>query len=336
MKMAHEIAPVLCHSLAMRFTHIINLFPAAAGSEHQRAQSVTLASMDRAIREARTLGIAVEAIAVLTPEDAQCLGKGFDVSPCQPVAGLKRSALDLGDFEPPRALPLLADILGEGSRAGKGEYVVFTNADISLQPHFYIECDRMIREAGGSLSFAVNRRTIASCFVEPEQLEEMYKAESKAHPGIDCFVFPKRFIEQMDLADTFVGTRHFDNLLAANIDFLSDFQFQWHRNLFLTFHIGDDRTWVWRIDHEEFNLKEAMGAMSRLKKRLDEASLIPAESIFMWVDRGYLRHNSVKERLQRKMKRSARMVKFVRALREWRAISAGALASRIGETADGT
>lgn len=267
--------------------------------------------------EARMAGIELEAIGVLTPEDARLLGKEFDIRPCQPVAGLRRSALDFGNFKPARALPLLEDILKEGSRSGTGEYVVFTNADISLQPHFYIECDRMIRDAGGDLSFAVNRRTIASTFTGPEQLEAMYKAESLEHPGIDCFVFPRRYVEQMDLAATLVGARHFDNLLAANIDLLSGFKFQWYRDLFLTFHIGNDRTWVWRIDHEEFNLKQAMEAMNRLKNRIGTSN-IPPGSIFMWAEYNYRRQNSMKERFKRKVKRSARLVKLVRTLREWR------------------
>jgi hypothetical protein len=249
----------------MRFTHVLNPFTAKPGTEHDRAQRVTFASMRRAVAEAHTAGVGVEVLAPVFPADLAAVE-----APAKPLPVLHRDVQDVRKIQPPRHFPFIRDLLRTATRDGTGDYAIYTNIDIALQPHFYTALDAMIRKLppDQQMTFAgtINRRTIGDEFTGPEQLEAMYKAPSAAHPGADCFVFPRAWIPRLHLAHLCIGTRYFDSVLILNLDALCGFKFQWLRDEHLTFHIGDDRSWVSRVDYDEFNLREAHRALRHIRR----------------------------------------------------------------------
>jgi len=87
------------------------------------------------------------------------------------------------------------------------------------------------------------------------------------HPGWDCFVFPRRFVPQMDLGYTCIGSVLFDCTLMVNLDILSDYQAATFARTMMTFHIGDDKAWEGRNDYIVHNSWEALRAVDRIQQR---------------------------------------------------------------------
>jgi len=140
----------------------------------------------------------------------------------------------------------------------------------------------------------------------------MYADEGAKHPGYDCFVFPMQFVDRMVVGHACIGARHFDSLLLANIDALSTFRGRIFSDLHLTFHLGDDRNWVSKIDYEEFNLRECLRASRHLCRKFRP----PTESLFTYLHNRFESHAGTKQWVIRKLKRSDRLVRFARRIRE--------------------
>jgi hypothetical protein len=292
----------------VRFTHLINPFVTTSGSEHDVAQRVTFASLRNAVRHADERGIGVEVLAAVYPEDAPAVE-----APARTLAQLNRSVLDFCAPKPPRRLPLIGDLLRIARTHGRGEYLIFSNIDIALQREFYSAVDDLVSaETPRPLACCINRRTIRDGFQGPEALELMYLEEGHEHPGYDCFVFPLAWVDELDLGNACIGARHFDSLVMANLDVLSGFNVRIFFDLRLTFHLGNDRSWVSRIDYEEFNLRECLNA----SRRLCERSSPPAGSLFKFLHDRFESHNSMRHRMIRHLKRSDLLVRAVRRLRE--------------------
>lgn len=248
---------------AVRLTHIVNPFTPNAGSEHERAQRITLASMQDAIEEATRAGLAVEALGAAFEIDAPAV-----TAPLRPTAPLERSAQDFPALAGVRPLPLLAEILARGAAEGAGDYLVFTNIDIGLQRRFYIAVDARLRrdERAGrpARPLIINRRTIADHYPGPEQLDAMRADPGRRHPGFDCFVFPRAWVAQMHLGDALVGAPWLGSLLAANLDALSGWRVAIERFTRLTFHLGDDKAWSSDSDLARHNFEAASACIERL------------------------------------------------------------------------
>ena len=262
--------------MSIRFTHVINPFGAESGSEHDIAQRVTFASLRRAVDDARSAGLGVEVLAAAYAEDAPAIEP-----PARAAANLYRSILD---FVPAgrgsaRRLPLLADILHAARAEGRGRYLIYTNVDIALQPHFYVEVNRMIGAAGEGCGFVINRRTIPGQYDNPAQLPHMYAEVGEAHPGYDCFVFPMARMDRLRLGAVCIGANWVGMTLLANLDALCG-GFVVHKDLHLTFHIGDDRTWQDRPECTRHNLWEALAGIEQLYR---EVGAVDPGSLCHWV-----------------------------------------------------
>jgi hypothetical protein len=248
---------------AVRFTHIVNPFTPKSGSEHERAQRITLASMRDAIEEATSAGLTVEALGAAFEIDAPAVAE-----PLRPTAPLERSAQDFPALAGVRPLPLLAEILARGAEEGAGDYLVFTNIDIGLQPHFYVAVDARLRrdERAGRATrpLVINRRTIADHYPGPEELDAMRADRGRRHPGFDCFVFPRAWVARMQLGDALVGAPWLGSLLVANLDALSGWRVTIERFAHLTFHLGDDKAWSSDTDLARHNIETATACIERL------------------------------------------------------------------------
>jgi hypothetical protein len=198
-------------------------------------------------------------VTVQFPEDHHMLPSGTVAAP-----NLSRSILDIGDFTPPRKLPLLHDILTLGSQITESDYLIYTNVDIALQPHFYTRVAELIHQ--GFDAFTINRRTIGAHYRSIDQLEQMYTETGETHRGWDCFVFKAKLLPKMQfgyvcIGAPFVGLLFMANLMANAENFVE------RKYESLTFHLGNDRNWNQKRNKEyaQHNKAETLRLLQQLE-----------------------------------------------------------------------
>lgn len=260
----------------MRFTHILNPFQAPEGSEHAIAQAVTFESIRRAVSQSTSKGIAVTPVCVAFPEDLDLVSPPFVAAP-----PLERSVIDIAPFKTEKRLPLVADLIALGAGAtpeGDDHFIVYTNLDISLQPHFYEALTGLLSSGPAHV---INRRTIPGHYNSPSQIQEMYAEQGERHSGWDCFVFPHSWVGRLQLRGVCIGAPYIGLAMLANLDALSGFRLREHKDLHLTFHIGDDATWRGRTDLSEHNRTQLRAALDSLRA---SCAPIPPDSFFERID----------------------------------------------------
>lgn len=226
--------PVLDHKAinAIPLVHGVNLF-SPDGRAIDATQRTVCTSMVAAAR-------ADDGDATLTQiqsaDDPDLTPGGFTRS-----ADLTRDARTLGKFGVPRPLPLLFDVLDRLSEQTPSDgYMIFTNADICLKPQFY----RAVREllGNGFDALVINRRTVPPdhAFAQGSVLAQ---AETGLpHPGYDCFVFRRDHYERFVRNDALIGIPGVARGLLFNMVAQAE-RMLILRNVALTYHHGDDRTW---------------------------------------------------------------------------------------------
>lgn len=217
----------------MKIAHIIVPVKVEPASDLFVAQPVTFETMRRAKAFADDT-VDVELFTTQYPEDHPILPHGFTVLP-----DLPRSVLDVGSFEYQRKLPILADILQALYDATDAEYLIYTNVDIALLPHFYVSAAALLNTHD---SLVINRRTIGGHYAGVSEIPLMYTDIGMKHPGRDCFIFRRDMVPKMQLGTACIGARHiafvmYLNLLAHSTSLLE------LTDAHCTFHIGDDRAW---------------------------------------------------------------------------------------------
>lgn len=214
--------------------HIIHPVVVDPASDLMVAQPVTFATMKTAQSFAQGQ-VDVRLFYTKYSDEELVLPEGF-----QKTNDLTRSVLAVGTFQKPRKLALLVDILDRLAAATDAEYLIYTNVDIALQPHFYQVVAQLI--AQGYDAFIINRRTIPATLQQVAEIPLMYAQVGEAHPGHDCFVFKRSAYQQYRLGNICIGTSRIGAALALNLVYNAT-QFQEFTDLHLTFHIGDDRVW---------------------------------------------------------------------------------------------
>lgn len=262
----------------MRIIHIINPFHAPDGSEHAIAQAVTFESIRRAHDRANSAGLEVVPVGVAFGEDLDLIAPPFVAA-----KPLERSVIDVAAFETTRKFPLVADLVTLGAEAAgparENDVLVYTNLDISLQPHFYESVAGLVTE--DSPAHVINRRTIPGHYTSPDQFDAMIAEPGERHGGWDCFVFPRSFIDSLTLDGICIGAPYIGLAMLANLDALSGFRLVEHKDLHLTFHIGDDATWRGRTDLSEHNRLRLRENLDRLR---ETHAPVPARSFFERID----------------------------------------------------
>lgn len=142
------------------FRHLVHAYTDKAVPENTAVQSITFDTIQYARRFAEP-DYPVTLAVVTYPEDSYLIPPAATAAPM-----LQRVVTDVGRFAVPRSLPLLFDILRNGiavpvpveHRSDAVEFLVLTNSDIHLQPHFYRVLATLIHQ--GYDVITVNRRTI--------------------------------------------------------------------------------------------------------------------------------------------------------------------------------
>lgn len=210
--------------------HVINPVAAPAGSELDRCQPLVFESMRAA---SAVDGDRVEVIAVGYDEDrAMCPDQAvFHELP-------ETSLRDLLGDPSVRKLPRIADILRTGAEATAASHLIYTNTDIVLQPSFYAwvraELDRGVHDA-----LVINRRRVAERYETVDDLPALWADPGLPHPGFDCFVCPRSWVDDLVLDDLVVGVPFVGVGLAHNVFARAENPWTVH-GLQLTKHVGLD------------------------------------------------------------------------------------------------
>jgi glycosyltransferase involved in cell wall biosynthesis len=244
-----------------RLAHVVNPVDLKANSDLYIAQPVTFESMRRSKAFATDI-VDVDLLAVGYAEDHGAMpDSGFTILP-----DLQRSVLDVGEFEVPRKLPLLADLISAGFEGSDADYLVFTNVDIALTPQFYARVAELI-DAGHD-AIIINRRTISKAHSNVNEIGAMYAEYGRDHPGYDCFVIQRSLYEKFNLGLISVGVHMIGRVLLWNLRaFARNLRIETQEHL--TFHIGDDvpSKDARLLDYIRHNVSESLAVLDDLEKR---------------------------------------------------------------------
>lgn len=245
-KIAHIVKPVLVNQTSDLFV----------------AQPVTFESMRRARAFAQGQ-VEVELVSTQHAEDHPVVPKDFLVTP-----DLQRTVMDVGTFNKPRRLALIADILDRLYEASQAEYFIYTNVDIALMPHFYTTVDAIIDS--GHDAFVINRRTIPGHYERPEQLPLMYAEVGDKHEGHDCFVFRREVYPLFRLGTICIGTAMIGRAMIWNL-ICHARNFEEFKRKHLTFHIGNGLAWQNEefLDYYEHNKNEATKIKQQIEREFN-------------------------------------------------------------------
>jgi hypothetical protein len=147
---------------------------------------------------------------------------------------------DVAHFRKKRKLALIKDILDVLVESSNADYLIYTNVDIALQPFFYPVIGEIIGQ--GHDAFIINRRTIPGHYKNAEDIPLMYAEVGETHPGWDCFIFKRDLYPRFRLGQACIGTDWIGRMMIANMAVLAK-RFKVFKDLQMTFHIGDERTW---------------------------------------------------------------------------------------------
>jgi len=251
------------------FAHIINPVRVNAESDLFSAIPITFASM-REARKFQAPDVEIEQWTAQYPEDKEIIPADFQQTP-----DLERSILDMGDFKKQRKLPLIKDILDRLYHQSRAEYMIYTNADIALQPHFYWSAAKIIQE--GYDAFIINRRTIPGHYRDPADLPIMLAETGEPHKGWDCFVFKRAFYPRFRLEKVCIGTGWFGRASIVNMSCLAR-GFKIFEDMHLTFHIGNEQAWRNPefddyLNHNQMACKKILAAWEEEIGPLDRQSI---------------------------------------------------------------
>ena len=240
--------------------HVVNAYNVGIRSEVD-CHAAVIASMRYAASCAAVDGVGIQFHAVCKADEAELIPSGFAGHPV-----LSRTIRDDVRYSGCKPVPYLFDILTPLRGGEAGEWVVFTNMDIVLQPWFYTSVLEMLQ--AGFDSLIINRRT------QPAEYsgcrEWLLRSEiGVSHPGMDCFVFPRSWIDGLVLSDAVVGAGNVMRSLLYNLVCKAK-KLAFVTRAMLTLHLGDDRPWM----HPPMNSLQEHNSGEALKiwKTLSETS----------------------------------------------------------------
>ncbi len=244
-----------------KIAHLVNPFLVSdPNDDNAFAQPVTFETMKRA-RDFAAGTVEVSFYSTQYPEDYPIIPAWLVKTP-----DLTRSVYDLGAFQKKRKLPLLADILDRLYEASpQAEYLIYSNVDIGLMPHFYLAVDNLIES--GYDAFVINRRTIKK-YRRLDELPKMYAAIGDWHWGHDCFVYRREVYPQYRLGAICIGTRKVGRVLLWNLIVHARKFRELKHNKHLTFHLGNDplSKRPEYADYDAHNLAEARRILAELER----------------------------------------------------------------------
>ena len=244
----------------IHIAHLINPVKTPPGHELSTAQPITFESMRVAAEQAGN-DTTIELLTAHYEEDADIIPTYYRKTP-----NLAHSVLQFGNFSRPKKLPLLKELLDKLYHESTATYLIYTNVDIALQPHFYRVVADRIRE--GLDAFIINRRRIPATYESVKQLPEMYSLRGAAHPGFDCFVFHRDLYPEFKLENVCIGVPFIEITFSQNL-FCHAKNFMLFEDDHLTFHIGMEIFKRRDPQYLQFNRQQYRKAIKKMWPQLD-------------------------------------------------------------------
>lgn len=182
----------------LSIAHIVNPVAVSENSELYYAQPLVFESMKRA-RQFAEGKMKIEFLSIQYEEDEKAVPDFF-----RKLANLQRSIRDVANLPTVKKFPLIADILSAAYENSTAEYIIYTNTDITLVPHFYEAIAALIHR--GHDAITVSRRRISNRWRTLEELPLVLTQMGKLHPGYDCFVFHRSIIPRLIFSNVCIGT----------------------------------------------------------------------------------------------------------------------------------
>jgi hypothetical protein len=220
------------------FLHAVNFFDSQGNNVLDLTQQTTFNSITRAKKhlEIEANSGTVNLLPIICDTDrnlflAANLGSKI----------LTRDASDLGGFANGSKLPLVFDLLKLCDCEGEtDEYVIYTNSDICLQSNFYSIVNLLLKSGADSL--IINRRTINRD--DSNEFSILASADiGQIHPGMDCFIFPRKWIKEFVINKAITGVGQVNRGILMNL-VASASRLLVLADSHLTYHYGDDRPWT--------------------------------------------------------------------------------------------
>lgn len=256
----------------VHIAHLINPVKLHADHELSRAQPITFESMRVAAMWAGS-NTTVELLTAQYAEDADIIPAYY-----RKTSNLEHSVLEYASFSRPKKLPVLKDLLFRLYHESTAPYLIYTNVDIALQPHFYRVVADRIRD--GLDAFIINRRRIPAQFESVKQLPEMYALHGASHPGFDCFVFHRSLYPKFQLENVCIGIPFVEITFSQNL-FCYARNFRLFEDDHLTFHLGMEIFKKRDPQYLQFNRQQYRKAIKKMWPDLDNRK-------FPWGDRNLL------------------------------------------------
>ncbi len=215
--------------MKFRLAHIINPFIANASSDLAIAQPITFKSIEIAKERAKET-VDIELLAACFEEDASIVPDFI-----RKTAFLKKSVLELFEFNKKIKYPLIADILEKAMESSDAEFIIYSNIDIGLYPDFYLKVNELLKEGYDAL--IINRKRIEPQYTKVEEINQIFVQAGKSHPGFDCFVFHRSLFEKMFLENICIGVPFIEISFSQNLFHLAK-KFRLVETRDFTFHLG--------------------------------------------------------------------------------------------------
>ena len=212
-----------------KIAHIVNPVKIGIQSDLYYAQDITFETM-RVAKEYVKGKLEIELFTTQYPEDHSIIPDYFIKT-----KDLENSVLDFNEFKKKRKLPTIKGILDRLYETTDAEYLVYTNVDIAVVPHFYETINHIIEQ--GYDGFIINRRRVSETYTKVEQIPMLIADVGEPHPGFDCFVFHRNLYQHYKLHNICVGIPFIGIALAHNT-FCFAQRFKLFTDLHLTIHIG--------------------------------------------------------------------------------------------------
>jgi hypothetical protein len=251
----------------VRFTHIVNPYLGQNAGDDRTVQELTFETMRMAARVAAP-SVTVRCVGVAQAHEVELVPPDFIAA--EP---LTRTVTDFATFAHPRAMPLVFDILDHGIAVpeepleipGCEDFIIFTNTDISLQPHFYLAVAGFVK--AGYDVVDIHRRLLPDYKASVRDLPFMLSENGLRHGGCDCLVFPRHMYKSFLRNNACIGRSKVMRAMIFNCA-LHAKRYLVVMNGHLTFHLGNDRAWADPKfnDYSIFNTEEGIRVLLDMAK----------------------------------------------------------------------
>lgn len=189
----------------LKVLHLIN--PYAIEQAHGQAlMQLTLQSIEEAAK-CYPLSFDLHVLAVTNNKDNITLSAFFDQRPTQ-----LRTLQDIDASFARLSYPLMQDLLN-CALAETFDYLIYTNMDIILMPHFYRYLEAFIPSND---AIVINRRRVADRELIPS-LALLQAELGWSHPGFDCFVLQRSLVAKLQFEEICIGVPFLESAFTHHI-----------------------------------------------------------------------------------------------------------------------